>query len=222
MPDTPSRACPTDHREDPPRQGQPVWCTWCAKSIRDNLNALPELFARLYVELIPRQSGVESDRVGGSKQRQTPAPIIDDMDEILRWLWAWEDLTRAEFSLSHRPGGSADGTDQWRTSDIPRCVKFLDAWLERILSVPYLAQDFGDEVRRTKRQIEVRTKSDQLRHILVGVRCPSCDAMALARDDGDAFVCCMPRMGGCGRLWEEPEVRRLVVVLAAEAKRATA
>jgi len=148
------RACPgtcnAAHRRNgtgAPVAGDPVWCRRCRALIRARLLDLDDQ-AALLSALEGGHRSRTGERVSGSRERPSPAPYIDDLDELLHTLLSWEDAYREHRGLAPRPrrgrfAPTLSGNIAW-----------LAAHLDGLLAFDGAA-DFGREVLRLHRAPEL-------------------------------------------------------------------
>ena len=176
-----------------PRAGDPVWCEPCTTRIRSSLRDMPELAARLQLEV---ENGTDNpgEHVSGSRerplhQRQVPARLIE---EIGNTLTSWEDDVRDARSFSGRRVGRPPGIA------LTRATRFLVNHLDWLMAQhdPAATEAFGAEILDLHRRASRITKTDEPRPVVCnGVPCPKCDMMALERElhtDGSetGYICC--------------------------------
>lgn len=179
--DTPSRADLT------PVPGDPIWCTGCARGIAARLGELDDLVALLEAEVGGQRAAGSDAPVSGSKGRPSPSPAVDDVDEIVRTLEAWETAYREHRHLPPPPARTAEHR-----------VMLCTAWLQRHLVgvlASDLGPDFGEDIARLHRMARRRTSTDPSK-TRKPIPCPRCDTKALWHHDGERHVEC----AGCGRL----------------------
>jgi Zn ribbon nucleic-acid-binding protein len=211
----------TGPRKRPSYAGRPWWCEYHQRQLRDIIGDLENLWQQLHLEArygTPKTTAARTTRA----LSPSPAPAIDDADQLVRWLNDWDDhwRTRLNHPAAQPPPGS------W--ASLKASSSYLHAHLGLILrhDIPQLGDNllelttplpvlFGEELLATHLQLLKRTSRDRLIHRL-NAPCPSCDMRALYREDGADGVDC----GACERHWTEVEYQRLVYVLAEELRRA--
>jgi hypothetical protein len=169
--------------------GEPVWCARCAELIRTRLLDLDRQATRLVLLAGSHSSAPQEERVSGSRGRPSPAPHIDDLDELVRTLTGWEDAYRAERGFASRP----------RRGRFEATLTGAIGWLSRHISGLLAfdgAADFGREVLLLHRKL-VRHTSTGPHFVRVRQVCPGCDLRSLSREDGTDVVRC--RNQNCGR-----------------------
>jgi len=199
-----------------PWYGNPYWCDHCRFRVLTALDGLPELVAAIHLEALnatPKTTTTE--RVTTSSAPAWPGQSARLMTDLI-------------------VGGVADIEDAMRSlrgwSD--RAATFEPIILNRAIDVLVVSVDWllishpdatdpdispGTAILDWHRKAMKFTGRDKLVH-KYPVRCPSCDLLALRRDDGSSYVECSPRLGGCGRLWTESEYQNLVTVTASDLK----
>jgi hypothetical protein len=184
--------CNRAHRDNPDHvpaiAGDPTWCPGCATGIAARLADLDDLVALLEAEIDGhRGQTTDASPVSGTRGRPSPSPAVDDVDEIVRTLEAWEAAYREHRRLPHTPTRAAEHR-----------VMLTTAWLTRHLPgllASDLARDFGLEITRLHRMAKRRTSTDPSK-TRKPIPCPRCDTKALWHHDGDRHVECE----NCGRL----------------------
>lgn len=169
-----------EHHDILPRAGEPVWCMPCTASIRTALTSMPELAARLQLE-IENGTTNSSEHVSGSRERplherQVPARLIEEIAYTLR---DWEDDVRDTRQLSGRPLHRSQG------AEITGATRFLHIHFDWLMQthVPDATEAFGQEILVLFRRCQRVTKTDEPRPVACnGVPCPRCDMMALERE----------------------------------------
>lgn len=213
--------CNAAHRADPehvePRPGVPVWCRPCQVRIVDAVGRLPELVAVLASMPGGRlAAGGHSGRPVRSTAIVSPSgsPAWDACDEVISWAWetavgvmqhVGEDPPSAWWSSSAAPVASL-------STSVAALLRHADAWL----AGPGAVED-GRRALRLVAEAERGTGTDPLVHRLPAP-CPSCDTLALVREDGEDQVSCRV----CHNAWTEERYRLLVRVLADAAQGAGA
>lgn len=163
-----------------PRYGEPVWCPRCAGHIRSNLASLPDLVARLYLEMENASPGA-GEHVSGSKERpiherEKYTFCIEDIDGILD---SWATAVREDRHLVFvRP------VQQGRRITFAARVLLIHLdWLIGDHPDPVASQAFGTEIRRIYLRASHLTHTDEVRpERCDGVMCPRCDTMSLERE----------------------------------------
>lgn len=197
-----------------PWPGNPYWCDRCRYRVLDALNMLPELVAAIHLEALyatPKQN----ERVSRTTAPAWPGQSARLMtDLVVGGLAEVEDSMRSMRSWSER-------TATFEPVVLNRAITVLT------LSVDWLLTSYPDagdpDISPGATILAWRDKAmrftgrDKLVHKFP-VRCPTCDLLALRRDDGSSYVECLPRIGGCGRLWTEDEYMNLVTVAASDYK----
>lgn len=193
-----------------PINGDPVWCSHHVIDLRNQLGDLVDLYAALHVEATEGTAKPLSGRVSGSKAEPSPAPRIDDADELVRWLCDWEDTIRQ--ALGH-PAARHETTG--RQPALTEATRYLTRHLTAALALTgtppddeHLGQLLGEELITEHRKLLKKTRRDDLIHHLKAP-CPNCDMRSLRRRDGEDHIRCTH----CQTLWTETEYQRLVLVL---------
>lgn len=176
----PSRPVPPDIR---PYPGNPVWCLRCQGIIRIELAELDDLAA--LVAAIPPLARAADDgagKVGGTRDRKSPSPRMDDLEDLDGWLRSWEAAARHEDDPRPRRGYLA------------RESTTLTAWLyhhfDELILNPLSAEDFGSEVQMWHRNLARRAAAGKLnRH--QKKPCPRCHLYTLWLTMGEDFIRCV-------------------------------
>lgn len=207
LPDNP---CPAHAR----RQGAPVWCHPCGDRITRALQQLPPLAGELALRGVTdggrlAASG-EAGRATHAKVAGSPSgsPAWDAADEIIEWAHATEDALRAHLNHSSLVRVRVHASAAVRVNYLDRSVRYLREWVSALLAAPS-AEQYGREALALVRRAERAAGLDRLIHRLPAP-CPSCDTLALTREDGSDQVECK----ACDRVWPEDDYRRLVLVVA--------
>lgn len=196
-----------------PVPGQPVWCRPCATSITTALGRIPDLLTEARSRTDGRlNTGRDvNDKVPAGKRTGSPtgSASFDLIDEVSSWLADQVDELAEHLghtTRSHRATRERVGS---LTASIRYLTNHATAWL----CTPW-AGDSGRQTHGWVVQLERATGMDRLRHRLKAP-CPSCDRLALARDDGADLVQC----GACDACWDVEAYDRLVRVLVDEERR---
>lgn len=200
-----------------PRDGEPVWCAWCARAAQSALRSLPIDAALLAVE-IDHGTPKAPERVSGTRERSLHprdglARMIEGVAELVT---AWEDDVRHWRGFTPRtarPQGPA----------ITRAVRFLDSQFTWVITDhPFREASvaFVHEVTGTHRKVQRAVHGhEQQPERCVGVRCPQCGWKALVREVMDGkqtgYIACQQ----CSRLLTESEYSVAVHASAAGLKR---
>lgn len=209
--------CPadcTDHCEGcapkPAETGH--YCWRCTNRFRDALKALPELehsaLAMPGGKLITRRRDHAADRRPTKVDQLSPAPAIDEADEVASWAYAWA-LTLADH-LHHRGPFIYERSGIPRRQNTHRHITYLLNNIDTVLCA-YWSADIYTEATNLERQLRRTTGQDRLVH-RIKAPCPSCDQRTLTREDGAEKVTCANR--DCNRVWTEDEYARLALVAA--------
>lgn len=192
-----------------PVPGQPVWCTHCADLIRARLVDLDDLVALLQAEATAQRAPAGDDPVSGTPSRPSPAPIVDDIDEITRALEQIEAAYRTWRRWPAAPPRAAE-------LRVMTCTAWLDQHLDGVLAVTAavrcgrpLSAAAGAAVLRLHRLARARTATDPAKRRMP-VPCSRCDMRALTHHSGDTYVACE----ACGRLMLLQEYDAYVLELA--------
>lgn len=208
--------CPEWHPpvsgSDEPRKvpGRPVFCNDHRNKIRDALNGFESLFEQLYLEAshgTPKPTA--TGKVSGSHGAPSPAPRVDDADELARWCCELEDSARRRL---HAPRMvRIDFSARQRT--LIAATQYLSRHLGRILTETEggYAAAFGQQVIGVDRKLRKKIGWDRFVRRL-DVPCPACDMLTLGIADGTDVVRC----SSCKNTWPELEYERLALVLASE------
>lgn len=205
-----------------PRAGEPVWCQPCTARVLSALRDMPELAARLQLEI---ENGTDNpgEHVSGSRERplherQVPARLIEEIGHVVT---EWEDNVRIHRALSPRKRRRIEGPA------ITAATRFLHRHFDWMMQShdPAAAEAFGAEILSLFRKCQRVTKTDEPRPVTCnGVPCRSCDMMALERElhtDGSetGYIRCRY----CPSLLSRDEYDRWTQLLAApHRKRAAA
>lgn len=205
--------CP-GHNEQQPHAGAPNWCGPCTHHLRGELGALPQLAARLLLEM-ENATGAGSEHVSGSKERPIHARerysfCIDDIDGVLD---DWSALVREDRHLNAvRPARQGP-----RISASATLLMVHYDWLIAEHPVPAASEAFGLEIRRVYQRAARLTRTDTVRpERCDGVPCRRCDLKLLEREldwQGRAtgYIAC----SNCGTLLSADEYERWVKLLTA-------
>lgn len=205
-----------------PRPGAPVWCGPCTRHLRTALADLPELAARLLLEIEHGTPG-GTEHVSGSReapihQHQAAAFCIDDIAAVLSY---WAEAVRELRNLATPAAGRRRGT---AITDDTRLLHAHFDWLIAEHPEPAMSAEFGGDVNRVHRHAVKLTKTGDVRpERLDGVPCPRCDLKALEREvdsEGRAsgYVACR----SCGTLLTGAEYERWTRLAAAPLKKLAA
>jgi len=208
---------------EPRRPNNPMVCDGCATQMATELSQVVDLYATVAGQLAPGQSAGE--RVGGTREPPLPLRVTP------------LDLTMPPRRLSLTAQARAHPDDQvgvlsvaseldfwaqdWRAARDMRevgpgpTVVEIVGWLSNRLDWAQrhypVIDEYAADVHRLIRILRTATGMGALVHYLAAP-CPTCDLVALVREDGADYVECR----NCHRLWTEEEYRRLCVILAAE------
>lgn len=203
------------------RAGQPVWCNPCARHLRYALADLPELAARLLLE-IENATAAGSVHVSGSKERPIHAReryafCIDDIAGILAY---WAEAIREDRGLAV-PAARTRGVAI--TGDTRLLLIHFD-WMLAEHPEPAQSAEFGTDINRLHRHATRLTHLDDVRaERCDGIVCRQCDLMALEREidsqgRGTGYVLCR----NCELLYSEEEYERWVKMVAAALRKSVA
>lgn len=194
-----------------PRAGEPVWCEPCARHLRYALAALPDLAARLLLE-VKNATTAGTEHVSGSKERPIHARekytfCLDDIDDVLD---SWAAIIREDRNLATaRPARQGRRVTVW--------ARLLLVQFDWVVTEHPGAEEFGLEIQRVHRHATRLTHTDDVRaERCDGVPCPRCDYMAMEREidwQGRAtgYIACR----SCGSLLSEEEYGRWLKMVAA-------
>lgn len=201
-----------------PWPGNPYWCDRCRTRVLDALGMLPELIAAIHLEAL-HATPKQTERVTASTTPPWPGQasrLLTDL--IVGGLAEAEDAMRDLRSWSER-------TATFESDVLNKSVTVLTLSIDWLLtSHPEAASPDtspGATILLWRDKAMRFTGRDKLIHKFP-VRCPTCDLLALRREDGSSYVECLPRIGGCGRLWTEDEYLNLATVAASDLKRSAA
>lgn len=200
-----------------PWPGNPYWCDRCRTRVLDALGMLPELIAAIHLEALHATPKQQPERVSrttapawpGQSARLMTDFVVGGLAEVedgMRSLRAWSDRTATfEPIVLNRAVTVLTLSIDWLLTSHPDAA-------DTECSPGVAILDWRDKAMRF-------TGRDKLVHKFP-VRCPTCDLLALRREDGSSYVECLPRIGGCGRLWTEDEYLNLATVAASDLKKA--
>lgn len=203
------------------RAGDPVFCSPCARFLRSALADLPELAARLQLEVENGSVG-GGEHVSGSRERpvhqhQAQTFLIDDIDGILD---DWATAVREDRNLaSVRP--LARGR---RITASCRLLLIHFEWLIAEHPSPEASAAFGTDIGRIHRQASKLTHTHDVRAVPCdGVACRNCDLMTLEHEvdwQGRAtgYIACR----SCEVLLSAEEYERWLKMLAASLRKSAA
>ena len=201
-----------------PWPGNPYWCDYCRTRVIDALNMLPELVAAIHEEAL-HATPKQTERVSRTTAPAWPgqsARVLTDL--LVGGLAELEDDMRELRSWSER-------TAIFEPIVLNRAVTVLTLSIDWLLIAHPGAADPdyspGATILTWRDKAMKYTGRDKL-VLKFPVRCPTCELLALRRDDGSSYIECLPRIGGCGRLWTENEYLNLVTVAASDLKRTAA
>lgn len=195
------------------RAGQPVWCNPCARHLRYALADLPELAARLLLE-IENATAAGSVHVSGSKERPIHARekyafCIDDIAGILAY---WAEAIREDRSLAAPPRRTRGAAI---TADTRLLLIHFD-WMIAEHPEPAQSAEFGRDINRLHRHAARLTRTNDVRaEPCEGIPCRECDLVTLEHEldwQGRAtgYVLCR----SCGNLLKADEYERWVKLAA--------
>lgn len=200
-------ACIAPHPDnrDPHQAEHGQLCRPAYLRLEQHLAELPARSAWLHANLAAGGAG-RSDMVTGTRDKPVPIKIsVHDHLELIRGtLTSWATLIAEERDLRGPANNHVNTT-----------ATFLVAHLDWSAHQPWI-NDLCSEINDLTRTAHQLAPSNPGKHHLPAP-CPSCDLLALEREDGADYVECQ----NCGRLWQQEEYQRLVVVLAAESRRAS-
>jgi len=199
-----------------PRPGDPVWCEDDAARVVAAVGRLPELVVEVLAREDGRLNAGRSDADGRQSSGAAPAspsPAHDVADSVIRWA-----RMEAEQLLEQVRGWHGDASRVAAAAptheDLATSVAALVHFSARWLGDTEHGEEAGGVALRWETDLERTTGQDLLVHRLP-VRCPSCQARALTRQDGTDQVDC----ARCG--WRKPYADYVALVAdAAEQQRA--
>lgn len=208
----------TPHDVRQPWPGDPYWCDHCRTRVLDALGMLPELIAATHLEAL-HATPKQNERVTTSAAPPWPgqaARLLTDL--IVGGLAETEDGMRDLRWWSER-------TAVFEPDVLNKAITVLTLSVDWLLVGHPEAADPdtspGAAILAWRDKAMRFTGRDKLIHRFP-LRCPTCELLALRRDDGSSYVECLPRIGGCGRLWTEPEYLNLVTVAASDLRNVAA
>jgi hypothetical protein len=163
------------------RQGSPIWCEPCSRSIETALRALPQDVALLRVES-ENGTAPQRERVSGTKPRPIhPRESFTFLaEDIYLTVTGWEDDVREQRRFSPR---KARGTQARQTQDAVRFLLSHVHWLMQDHPSTEAVVEFGREVTLLHRRVQKAIKDDDLPlQRCEGVRCPKCMMKTLVRE----------------------------------------
>ena len=174
------------NHEVSPRLGDPIWCDRCKALIRARLMDLDDQAALLAT--IERQPGPGAT---------SPAPHVDDLDELRHTLLSWEDAYRMHCRMPPTPKRGRHAATLIGT------IAWLSVHLDGLLDTDGAA-DFGREVLRLHRRL-VRHNDGGRPRGRSALQCPGCDLRSISHISGTDRVKC--RNLRCGRSFSLQEYR---------------
>jgi hypothetical protein len=190
-------------------------CGPCQRALQQALADLPEQYVELYLALEPGPSGGQERH--GSKS--PPIPLRVDVEALMRrtvdLLQAWEQTARDLADL-YVPRLRADGRTGVRAGyALSTACRVVASHLDTLLA--HDANGLSSELLRLRSDIR-RALGETKACDRLPAPCPDldCGQLALVRWHGTSMVTCE----ACGRMWSEEDYGRLVLVLAAEQRRA--
>lgn len=168
--------------------GEPNWCPRDATAIAGRLAELVDLVPLLEATIDGHRGPAGDDaKVTVSQGHPSPAPAVDDIDEVLRTIEAYEVTYRALRGFPPPPA---------RSADLRLCLSaaFLQRYLRGALGSA-VGHQLGYDITRLHRMVRARTHSDEAKRRMPAP-CPRCDMKCLTYRAGDTYVACE----GCGRL----------------------
>ena len=161
--------------------GQPVWCGRCVPKIHDALACLPDLLAMLHADAY-HATRAPGDGRGSHDGSPSPAPALDELDEVVRVLQGWEDAYRSAkgWPAAQRPAGVATLLDTHR---------WLLAHVDVACQHPDLGADLGLELLALARRLSGAVCAEPRRRRMPEP-CPACSQRTLVHVAGDAWVRC--------------------------------
>jgi hypothetical protein len=193
-----------------PTHGEPAWCRTCTERLGHAIRSMPDLAARLQLE-VQHGTPPAPEHVSGSKEQPLHAGdgACRMIEEIRDTLTGWEDEIRAARGFTPR--------DPVRLGvAITASARFLAVQLDWALANTD-AVEHDHAVRSLKRRVEHAVHLDDVRpRPRYNIPCKECDLLALehqvddrGRSTGDT------RCAGCGAVYAEDEIQAWVKMLAA-------
>ena len=182
-----------------PWYGDPVWCLKCKGIIHAELLELDDLAALIAaIPPLARPADDGAGKVGGTRGRLSPSARFDDLDELDEWLRSWEAVARGKDDVIPRRG------------ELARSSTTIIAWLYHhfgdLMGNEDVALDFGEEIRRWRRDLARRAAAGQMsRH--QKRPCPRCKLYTLWATVGEDYVKCVNQ--DCNRMLTREEYESL-------------
>jgi hypothetical protein len=202
-------------------------CPTCTRIVCDAITELPRDYVDLTLALAHGTAGL-AELVSATPD--PPAPLRVSVAalaaELVRVATTWAEPTADRLNIdwdsqrmdrATRPGWVLQRAARLLAGNMPVLLALRDIeirmWAE---NGRYSQLEPTDGITGAMELLElhraVRSTLGQTRLVhQLPAPCPVCDAMALARDDGDSFVHCQR----CRLQWSETDYRRLTLVLAA-------
>lgn len=186
-----------------PSYGDP-WCGRCKAVIHAELAELDDvsslLASRPPLDVPGSDEDKRAGRVSGTRERKSPSPRMDVLDELGDWLRDSESAFRGADPPARRGYLATE-----RTTIIAWLADHFDAHITH----PGLAADYGAEIRRWHRELASLSRAGTVdKHL--HKPCPRCNMYTLWVRDGEDYVRCIDdaaRGGSCGRRMTRAEYR---------------
>ena len=165
-----------------------------------DLDDSPQRSAHCRAGIRPASDGTqERIRTARSVFTPSPSPAIDDLDELYRWLVAWETYYR-DLHDGHRAAAGYLAGLAGRVNSLG-----TDGHLDGLL-LTELAEPFGEETRRWHRELVAKTHSARsAKH--VKKPCPRCRLYTLWEEIGQEYIRCINK--DCNRMMTRDELNQI-------------
>lgn len=174
-------------------------CHTCTNHIREALNEIPNLTARLHRRGGHIDNHNQQTHIHTTHSYRTPSPAFDLADDTCRLIWSWVDTTCDQTNTLGPPRYNITGIP-----DPYQSIAHLCRWLKEHLTWATQNQpkDIHDELTQQHRRLQRALSLDE--HIeRIPEPCPSCGTGRLTREDGSENVCCGNPV--CNRVWRQAE-----------------
>lgn len=193
--------------DEPRRRTHGYLCRRCYTQLEQTIHEMPSISTWLGLNLSAGQGGKKhGDIITGTRERPLPirASVFDQQAEIVSVLLSWVRLVCEERDLRGPDRGDVNATSAWLGHQLDWCSQQL--WID----------DLAREMRELAKDAHQIAPWRPGRHHLPEP-CPNPDCGrvgALVRYDGDSQIQCSE----CGERWPETHYRRLVEILASDAR----
>jgi hypothetical protein len=172
--------------DDIPAWGDPVWCGTCTSLIRVDLSDIEDLASMLATRPPDVRAAVDADyqqvRVKvTTRTRPSPSQGADWLDELARWMAAWEEIAKGD---DQRPRRGI------LASERHAMISVLGDYLPEMLARREISADFGGEVQRWHAELKRLTHAaEESRHFKQP--CPGCKRYTLWEYLGETYLRCI-------------------------------